>query len=173
LGFLEFDRPRAESTIQADVTRVASNVVVGIGFLGAGVIFRRGNTVKNLTTAASLWAVAAIGLACGVGDVTTAAVAAVVLLVGLVLLRPLRALIRRRWAARTVTVRVRLRPGVDPAAAIDAIDEADGVEASQLALRKDDGHIELSTEVIARPASLHSWIAHVAASPDVVSIDQE
>ncbi|MGH9233868.1 MAG: MgtC/SapB family protein, partial [Acidimicrobiales bacterium] len=84
LGFLEFDQPRAESTIQADVTRVASNVVVGIGFLGAGVIFRQGNTIRNLTTAASLWTVAAIGLACGVGDVTSAALATAVLLGSLV-----------------------------------------------------------------------------------------
>jgi putative Mg2+ transporter-C (MgtC) family protein len=88
LGFLEFDQLRANSTIQADVTRVASNVVVGIGFLGAGVIFRQGNNVRNLTTAASLWAVAAIGLACGVGDVTSGAVGTAVLLGGLVLLRP-------------------------------------------------------------------------------------
>ena len=80
LGFLEFDQLRANSTIQADVTRVASNVVVGIGFLGAGVIFRQGNNVRNLTTAASLWAVAAIGLACGVGVVTSGAIGTVVLL---------------------------------------------------------------------------------------------
>ena len=49
LGFQEFDRPRAATTIQADVSRVASNVAVGIGFLGAGVIFRRANVIKNLT----------------------------------------------------------------------------------------------------------------------------
>ena len=47
LGFQEFDRPRAASTIQADVSRVASNVAVGIGFLGAGVIFRRGNVSRT------------------------------------------------------------------------------------------------------------------------------
>src|SRR4029453_19111411 len=73
LGLLEFGQRRARSTVQVDVSRVASNVLVGIGFLGAGVIFRQGNTVRNLTTAASLWTVAAIGLACGGGDVTTAA----------------------------------------------------------------------------------------------------
>src|ERR671914_470473 len=98
LGFLEFDQARADSTIQADVSRVASNVVVGIGFLGAGVIFRQGSTIKNLTTAASLWTVAAIGLACGVGDLGTAALATAILLAGLVVLRPIRDGIRRRFA---------------------------------------------------------------------------
>lgn len=46
-----------------DTTRVAAQVVTGVGFLGAGVIFRQGNNLNGLTTAATLWAVAAIGLA--------------------------------------------------------------------------------------------------------------
>src|SRR5262245_7766873 len=117
LGFLEFDQLRARSTVQVDVSRVASNVVVGIGFLGAGVIIRQGNHIRNLTTAASLWAVAAIGLACGVGDVTTAAVATAVLLVSLVALRPIRTVIRNRWATTSLSVRIELRTGV----ALDAV----------------------------------------------------
>lgn len=51
----------------ADPSRVASNIVVGIGFLGAGTIWRTGATVQGLTTAASLWSVAAIGTASGIG----------------------------------------------------------------------------------------------------------
>jgi putative Mg2+ transporter-C (MgtC) family protein len=50
-----------------DPTRVAAQVVSGIGFLGAGAILLRGDVVKGLTTAASLWTVAAIGLAVGGG----------------------------------------------------------------------------------------------------------
>ncbi len=51
----------------ADPSRIASQVVSGISFLGAGVIFKNGNTVKGLTTAAGIWATAAVGLACGSG----------------------------------------------------------------------------------------------------------
>ena len=51
----------------ADPARVAAQVVTGVGFLGAGVIFRNGNTVKGLTTAAGLWATAGIGLSIGAG----------------------------------------------------------------------------------------------------------
>jgi putative Mg2+ transporter-C (MgtC) family protein len=53
----------------ADVSRVAAGVVAGIGFIGAGAIFHRGNTdiVTGLTTAATIWVVAAIGLAAGAG----------------------------------------------------------------------------------------------------------
>jgi len=51
----------------SDPSRIASQVVTGIGFLGAGTIIRQGNVVRGLTTAASLWTVAAIGVAVGVG----------------------------------------------------------------------------------------------------------
>ena len=71
----------------ADPSRVAAGVVVGIGFVGAGVIMRRGEEgiVAGLTTAATIWAVAGIGLAAGAGlYVPAAVVAAVVLIVLLV-----------------------------------------------------------------------------------------
>lgn len=53
--------------IGSDPTRIAAGVVSGIGFLGAGVVFRGESRVKDLTTAASIWATAAIGTAVGVG----------------------------------------------------------------------------------------------------------
>lgn len=56
--------------IGADASRIASNVITGISFLGAGVIFVRGGSVKGLTTAAGIWATAAIGLALGAGMYT-------------------------------------------------------------------------------------------------------
>lgn len=51
----------------ADPARIAAQVVSGLGFLGAGVIFKTGNSIKGLTTAAGLWATAAIGMAIGSG----------------------------------------------------------------------------------------------------------
>jgi len=56
-----------EGTRGADPSRIAAQVITGISFLGAGVIFKNGNTVKGLTTAAGIWAMAAIGMACGAG----------------------------------------------------------------------------------------------------------
>lgn len=56
-----------EGTRGADPGRIAAQVVTGISFLGAGVIFKNGNTVKGLTTAAGIWAMAAVGMACGAG----------------------------------------------------------------------------------------------------------
>jgi putative Mg2+ transporter-C (MgtC) family protein len=173
LGFEEFDQLRANSTLQADVTRVASNVVVGIGFLGAGVIFRQGNTIRNLTTAASLWTVAAIGLACGVGDVTTAAIATVVLLGSLVLLRPIRTLIRRRWSTMSIVVEVHLRAGVPSDEVIDIFDGDGPVETDELSLRKDHGRMVLISSVSGPPQGVRRWVSHLAARPEIESINEE
>jgi putative Mg2+ transporter-C (MgtC) family protein len=66
-----------------DPSRVAAGVVVGIGFLGAGTILRQEKTVAGLTTAATIWSVAAIGLAVGAGLYVVAGVAAVLVPVAL------------------------------------------------------------------------------------------
>ena len=55
------------SIVGADPSRVAAQIVTGIGFLGGGVIFRQGDYVSGLTTAATLWATAAVGLAVAFG----------------------------------------------------------------------------------------------------------
>jgi putative Mg2+ transporter-C (MgtC) family protein len=59
-------------------SRIASQIVVGIGFLGAGLILKDGSNVRNLTTAASVWYAAAIGMALGFGFYGIAIIAAVV-----------------------------------------------------------------------------------------------
>ncbi len=58
------------NSLRADASRIASNIVTGISFLGAGVIFVRGGSIKGLTTAAGIWATAGIGMAIGAGMYT-------------------------------------------------------------------------------------------------------
>jgi len=71
--------------------RVAAGIVAGIGFLGAGAIIRRGEgIVGGLTTAATIWAVAAIGLAAGAGLYLVSAVATALILIVLLLPHPIR-----------------------------------------------------------------------------------
>jgi putative Mg2+ transporter-C (MgtC) family protein len=72
-----------------DPTRVAAQVVTGVGFLGAGAIFRSEDGVKGLTTAATVWVVAALGMAIGFGLYLLALGGAVIVLVGLVIVRPI------------------------------------------------------------------------------------
>lgn len=73
--------------VPLDPTRIAANVVVGIGFLGAGTIIRSGASVVGLTTAASIWAVAGIGLAVGCGYYAGAFAATFIILLTLLFLR--------------------------------------------------------------------------------------
>ena len=71
-----------------DPTRIAAQIVTGVGFLGAGSILRQGVAVKGLTTAASIWVIASLGMAVGFGYYIVAIVSAVLVLVTLVGLRP-------------------------------------------------------------------------------------
>lgn len=72
-----------------DPTRIAAQVVTGVGFLGAGAIFRAEDGVKGLTTAATVWVVAALGMAVGFSLYLIAVAGAAIVLIGLVLVRPL------------------------------------------------------------------------------------
>src|SRR3954471_6652727 len=69
--------------VRADPSRIAAQIVTGIGFLGAGAIIRDGMSVRGLTTAATLWVVAAVGMACGAGYYWPAAAATVLTLAAL------------------------------------------------------------------------------------------
>jgi len=72
--------PMAADTVRIDPTRMAQGIMTGIGFLGAGVIFREGLTVRGLTTAASIWTTAAVGVLMGVGLFVPGVVATVLAL---------------------------------------------------------------------------------------------
>jgi putative Mg2+ transporter-C (MgtC) family protein len=81
--------------VSADITRVASQIVTGIGFLGGGAILKYGASVRGLTTAATLWTTAAIGTAVGVGAIIVGGGTALIALVAVVGLRPVRRVLRR------------------------------------------------------------------------------
>ena len=72
--------PGGGDTVRVDPTRMAQGIMTGIGFLGAGVIFKEGLTVRGLTTAASIWTTAAIGILMGIGEYVPGAVATVLAL---------------------------------------------------------------------------------------------
>ena len=77
--------PNLSKTV--DPTRIAAQIVTGVGFLGAGSILRQGEDVRGLTTAASIWVAAAIGMAVGFRYYETAVISTVLVLITLVALR--------------------------------------------------------------------------------------
>jgi putative Mg2+ transporter-C (MgtC) family protein len=110
-----------------DPSRVAAQVVSGIGFLGAGSILLRGQVVKGLTTAASVWSVAAIGLACGGGLYFAAGLATVIILLILVGIKPLEDAYRSRVQSAVFRVKAE-RGSIDP----DHLKKLLGIRGGQL-----------------------------------------
>ncbi|MGZ3680352.1 MAG: MgtC/SapB family protein [Ktedonobacterales bacterium] len=88
-GFLQFS---GKAGVQVQPAQIAAQVISGIGFLGAGVILLRRDTVRGLTTAATIWLVAGIGLTCGLGFFWEATLATALALVLLTIIRPIE-----RW----------------------------------------------------------------------------
>jgi putative Mg2+ transporter-C (MgtC) family protein len=84
-----------------DATRVASQIVSGIGFLGAGAIMRTHDGIRGLTTAAMIWVNAAIGVAVGGGEYRLAIIATSVTLAVLIVMTPLEAFMDRRLKNRS------------------------------------------------------------------------
>ena len=74
-----------------DPTRIAAQVVTGVGFLGAGAILRQGRNIHGLTTAASIWVVAAIGMAVGFGLYLLPTICTLLVVVALLTIRPIEA----------------------------------------------------------------------------------
>jgi putative Mg2+ transporter-C (MgtC) family protein len=139
-GFEEFFNAGG-NIVSSDPSRIAAQVVTGIGFLGAGVIFRQGFTIRGLTTAASLWVVAAVGMAAGAGFWKGAVVATVI---GIVSLRPLEWLkaraIPQRAAARLT---VELIDGASAGPVLEALESAGDL----LALSRDGRRLEIEVRM--------------------------
>jgi putative Mg2+ transporter-C (MgtC) family protein len=171
LGFDEFKAERASTNFQVDVTRVASQVVVGIGFLGAGIIFRERTVVKNLTTAASMWVTAAIGLTAGVGDLGTAAAGAAILVGVLALLKPLRALIRSRILKPTRELALQLAPGASIDEVLAAVRSLDGVTVDGVHVGKVDSRTRVTLRLQSRAGrDIDQSVAQLVLRDDLTDV---
>ncbi len=102
--YLKYSMFGAESALRLDPSRVAAQIVTGIGFIGAGVILKEGASVRGLTTAASLWTVAGLGMAFGMGFYSLGAIATLLVLVSLSFLKKLDPIIKKdRFLTLAVT----------------------------------------------------------------------
>jgi putative Mg2+ transporter-C (MgtC) family protein len=116
-GFHNFDG-------KVDPTRIAAQIVSGIGFLGAGAIIRQGLSVRGLTTAASLWLVAAIGMAAGAGYWDGALIATLGALLTLGPLRIVAFRVLSRYRPQHDRLLVEVPAGGSPVPVIEAIERA-------------------------------------------------
>ena len=152
------------SVVRADPTRIAAQIVTGIGFLGAGAIIRQGLSVRGLTTAATLWVVAAIGLAVGAGYYSGALITTAVVLLSLYPLRIAAYRVLRRFRPEDARLLVELPIGASPGAVIDELERAglrvEAIDVSQEADRRRLAlDVRLPREV--QPAGVVARIADV------------
>ena len=117
----------------ADPGRIAAQVVSGIGFLGAGAIIRLGNNIKGLTTAASLWLVAAIGMAIGAGMFVAALVAEILALIALMALNPVERKIFPDIRSKLLKVQYNHFTEPDTEAALEIL-KSFGIESQSLSV---------------------------------------
>lgn len=100
-----------EPNVRTDPARLAAQVISGIGFLGAGAILRNGSSITGLTTAASIWVVAAIGLSVGAGFYYASVLATFLVLVSLFLLNKWEKHLLRHRRNQEVVIKIYDRPG--------------------------------------------------------------
>jgi putative Mg2+ transporter-C (MgtC) family protein len=169
-GFQSIAGEGPTTVVRADLTRIASQIVVGIGFLGGGAIVKYGATVRGLTTAATLWITAAIGTAIGIGMLMLGGAATAVALVAMVGLRPLRRLLRRRTSERERFV-VTGDADLDPAAILSAVRER-GAFVREVRIESDDDEqrilLEVRTPGVVGPEQL---AAELGRGPHVLAVD--
>jgi putative Mg2+ transporter-C (MgtC) family protein len=163
-----FSTPRG---IVFDPTRIAAQIVTGIGFLGAGAIIRQGLSVRGLTTAATLWVVAAIGMAAGAGYYSAAVVSTALVLVSL---WPLRILAHRVFSglrAEEGRLSVDLRSGAG-AAPLLAVLEGAGARLRALDFEEESGRRRVSALVQLEPgAAPAQMVARLMDEDDVLGAE--
>ncbi len=148
-----------QSVVRADPTRIAAQIVTGIGFLGAGAIIRQGLSVRGLTTAATLWVVAAVGLAAGAGYYSAAVSTTALVLIALYPLRIVAYRILRRFRPEDGRLLVELPIGQPPGSVIDEIEQT-GARI---------GSIEVSQEGDRRRLELDLSLPRDTAAPRLVA----
>ncbi|MGI8827697.1 MAG: MgtC/SapB family protein [Chloroflexota bacterium] len=156
--------------IKLDPTRIAAQVVSGIGFLGAGTIIFRREIVRGLTTAAGLWVVAGIGLAVGAGMYLPAFLSTLGSLVILAMFRPLEAWLFRR--PQRITLHV--RPAAGQLAAIRTASEGAGTKLRKMTLDAGSaaGEEVVALEYLPAPLSrIELLIEQLRTIPGLVAID--
>ncbi|HZG16216.1 MAG TPA: MgtC/SapB family protein [Candidatus Bathyarchaeia archaeon] len=112
LSIYGFEAFVSEPNVRIDPARLAAQVISGIGFLGAGAILRTGSTVSGLTTAASVWVVAAIGLSVGAGFIFSALMTALLVFISLFVLNRWEKVIMRGRRYHELLIKVPDKPGM-------------------------------------------------------------
>jgi putative Mg2+ transporter-C (MgtC) family protein len=161
IGFTPDGRP------YGDTGRIAAQIVSGIGFLGAGAILHAHGAVVGLTTAASIWVVAAVGAAIGAGAYVEGVGTSVLIVLVLVGLRPVEGRLLNRRRRVHATVRVHRDTRFD---AVEPIIRESGLHIIDRRTFEHDSDRAFELELIGRPRQLDLAIDEMRRRQDVISV---
>jgi putative Mg2+ transporter-C (MgtC) family protein len=152
-----------------DPTRIAAQIVSGIGFLGAGAIIRQGLSVRGLTTAATLWLVAAIGMASGAGYYDAALIATFGALLTLGPLRIVAFRVIHRYRPQVDRLLVEVPAGGSPAPLIEAI-ERHNARVLSMDVTQEGDRRTIGIEVALHGATAPQIVAGIADIDGVLEV---
>ena len=161
----------ASSGVTYDPTRIAAQIVTGIGFLGAGAIIRQGLSIRGLTTAATLWVVAAIGVAAGAGYYSGAVIGTAIVLFSLWPLRITAGRLLSRLRPQRARLIVEVRSGGGAAPVLDVI-EGSGAVARSLEFEEEQGRRRMAVDVeLQAGTSPTALVARLAERGEIVGAE--
>jgi putative Mg2+ transporter-C (MgtC) family protein len=167
VGFATDDAIR----VQLDPTRVAAQVVAGIGFLGAGAIIRHGASVRGLTTAASLWVTAAIGVAVGLGFWLGAVATVVTTVVVLYGLKQIESVLFQRLKADHFGLEIEARPDFRLPDLTDCVESCGGKVESVKMKTDAEGRHRLVVSLVASPKGRSELVEALTRLEGVARVD--
>jgi putative Mg2+ transporter-C (MgtC) family protein len=171
-GFEPFTRAAlGGGGLQFDPTRIAAQIVAGVGFLGAGAIIRQGGDVRGLTTAASLWAASAIGMAVGAGYLFGAGAATVLAVATLYALRRFRSSVITPLRLDSAGLELDLKDrGSSPADALQLL-RRHNISIRNMDAVIDEERARYKLQVRVHPsANVHDVLAELSGLPEVQRI---
>ncbi|MDQ3953316.1 MAG: MgtC/SapB family protein [Actinomycetota bacterium] len=158
--------------VRFDPTRIAAQIVTGIGFLGAGAIIQQGFSVRGLTTAASLWVTAAVGLSTGLGYYWGAAITAVFTVAALYLLKRMRTVLFSRLKRNETRVTVRMGENLRLSQLVDVLEHRGSrVESIKFADDEDGGKQLVAKLTLGPGVSPEEVVATASDVPGVQAVD--
>jgi putative Mg2+ transporter-C (MgtC) family protein len=165
------DNVANDSPFRADPARIAAQIVSGIGFLGAGTILQARGNVIGLTTAATIWVVAAIGMAVGAQAYWEAVGATLLVVLALVVLGRLEVFVQNRWGTHRYVVV--MEPDSGALARVESTFRRDALRVETSSIHKAGDHYEIVFVVTGPSKTRERTIRELVHSDDIHRISRE
>lgn len=154
---------------EGDPSRIAAQIVTGIGFLGAGVILREHGEIRGLTTASTIWLAAALGVGVGAGEFLFTVLAALIILFALLVFPHLEGVIGQR--SQTRQYRIKAPASQEKYADIVSLAEANKLRLLSVRRNRSENTMDLMMTISGSPASHETFVDLLFHDPEIQQIE--